>query len=75
MKSGRATADREDGHRRSARTVPEWITPELIDETVRVWQPYYTHALSEQEAVDILCSVSRMVEILATTAQTPDGTS
>ena len=64
MKSDRATAEREDGHGRSARTVPDWITPELIDETIRVWQPYYREPLTRQDAIEMLSDISRLVAVL-----------
>ena len=72
MKSDRATAEREDGHGRSARTLPDWITPELIDETIRVWQPYYGRELTEDDAVFILDGTARLFAVLNSTPPTDD---
>ena len=70
MKSDRATAGCTDGHDRSARTVPDWITPELIEETLRVWQPYYASTLTAKDAAYILTGVGRLLETLT---QPSDG--
>ena len=44
---------------------PEWITPALIAATLRVWQAYYTTALSEEDAVAILQTVGRLFGVVA----------
>lgn len=41
-----------------------WITPELIEETLQTWQPYYNEPLSEADAVEILQSVGRLLDCL-----------
>ena len=44
---------------------PPWITTELIELTIRVWQPYYQLLLSPEDAVTILTGVGRLYEALA----------
>lgn len=44
---------------------PEWITPELIQITLKVWQPRYKAQLSEDDARTILLSVGRLFDTLA----------
>ena len=39
---------------------PAWITPELIDRTIEVWQPYYEKVLTPEEAVTMIQSVGRL---------------
>jgi hypothetical protein len=39
---------------------PEWITPELIERTIEVWQPYYEEVLTPEEAVTMIQSVGRL---------------
>jgi len=41
---------------------PVWITPELVEETLQTWQPYYNQELSECDAVEILQSVARLID-------------
>ena len=44
---------------------PDWITAELIEATIRVWQPYYEAVLSPEEAVTIILGVGRLYEVLS----------
>ncbi|MBR9804760.1 hypothetical protein GYB59_25040 [bacterium] len=46
--------------------VPSWITPELIESTIRTWQPYYTEVLTLEEAVTMILGVSRLYQVLST---------
>ncbi len=46
-------------------TLPAWITPELVRQTRKTWQPYYKEELSEQDAVTILLGVGRLLEVLS----------
>lgn len=44
---------------------PEWITPELIAETVEVWQPYYAEELTTADAIGILRQVGLLFDTLS----------
>ena len=44
---------------------PAWITPELVAQTLKVWQPRYKDQLSAEDAVTILLSASRLFDVLA----------
>lgn len=41
-----------------------WITPDLIAETIEVWQPKYAQALTEQDAIEILLNVAALFDAL-----------
>lgn len=43
---------------------PRWISPELVAETLQTWQPYYQEALTPEEAVAIIKSAGRLVDVL-----------
>lgn len=44
---------------------PEWITPELVENTIRVWQSFYGKAqLSPADAVQILVGTGRLLTVL-----------
>lgn len=47
---------------------PDWITPELIEQTIRVWQPYYRATLTPEEAVTMILRVGRLFEALSSEA-------
>ncbi len=44
---------------------PDWITAELIEQTIRVWQPYYATILTPEEAVTMIQSVGRLYQALS----------
>ena len=44
---------------------PEWITAELIEATIRVWQPYYADLLSPEEAVTMILTAGRLYQALS----------
>ena len=44
---------------------PDWITPELIEQTIRVWQPYYAELVTPEEAVTMILNVGRLYDVLS----------
>ena len=44
---------------------PAWVTAELIEHTIRVWQPYYEGQLTPDEALAIIINVGRLFRVLA----------
>ena len=46
---------------------PEWITAELIVDTISTWQPYYDGQLTSEDALEILLGVGRLMDILEQT--------
>lgn len=43
---------------------PTWIDDELIADTISTWQPYYDTPLTEQDAIEMLVNVGRLIETL-----------
>jgi hypothetical protein len=41
---------------------PDWITAELIEATIRVWQPYYVEVLTPEEAVTMIQTAGRLYQ-------------
>ena len=39
---------------------PTWITPELVERTIKVWQPHYHDVITAEEAVTMIQSVGRL---------------
>jgi hypothetical protein len=44
---------------------PDWITAELIVQTIRVWQPYYEALVTPEEAVTMILSAGRLYQALS----------
>ena len=44
---------------------PDWITTELVEETIRVWQPYFKDVLTPEEAVTMIRNVGWLFQALS----------
>lgn len=44
---------------------PAWITPELVELTRKVWQPYYDEPLTIEDSITILRNAGSLLEALA----------
>lgn len=44
---------------------PIWVTRELIEDTIRVWQPYYEPPLTADDALAIIQSASQLFQVLS----------
>jgi len=42
---------------------PRWVTPELLADTLRVWEPYYG-SLTPQDGLNIILNVSNLFDVL-----------
>lgn len=47
---------------------PDWITPALIERTIKVWQPYYAEVLSVEEAITMIQNAGRLFSALSSEA-------
>lgn len=43
---------------------PKWITPDDIEETIRVWQPNYRQLLTPVNALEILINTHNLLGVL-----------
>ena len=44
--------------------LPAWVTTGFIDETMRVWQPRSKKALTQDDAIEIIMNMSRLLDVL-----------
>lgn len=44
---------------------PAWVTSELLDQTIKVWQPYDQHALTAQDALEMMLNVGHLFDVLS----------
>jgi len=44
--------------------VPDWITVELIRQTLETWQPYYQDSLSVEDAITMILNVGQLFRVL-----------
>lgn len=60
-KSSESIHDPDEGcEEQSGLECPDWVDEGLIQETLKIWQPYYQKALTYEDAVAILITVSRL---------------
>ncbi len=43
---------------------PEWVTAELLSDTLAAWQPYYAEDLTAADAMEILLAAGRLFDAL-----------
>ncbi len=44
---------------------PPWVTVELLEHTIRVWQDFYQDQLISEDALAIIMGADRMFELLS----------
>jgi len=45
---------------------PDWVTAELLEEAIEVWQPYYEEDLTVEDALEITLNVGRLADVIST---------
>lgn len=48
---------------------PDWVTAELISDTLSTWQPYYADTLTPEDALRIILNVGRFIDVLVLDAE------
>jgi hypothetical protein len=51
--------------RQRAEAVPAWVSDDLINRTLAVWQPYYKFRLTTDDAVGIILRVGMLMNVLS----------
>ena len=65
-RSTRKTADAEKAPvTQVPADAPAWVSADLIEQTLRTWQPYYQTALTPEDALYIIMSVGRLFDVLS----------
>jgi len=49
---------------------PPWVSAELIELTLKTWQPYYRETLTPEDAAYIIMSVGRLFDVLSRGVET-----
>jgi hypothetical protein len=44
---------------------PGWVTPELLAQTLRVWQPDYEHTLTVEDVLEMMLNVGQLFDVLS----------
>lgn len=57
--------NREDAKSIVPAGTPVWITPELVEATIRTWQPYYKTLLTIDDAIEIIRNAGLLFRALS----------
>lgn len=44
---------------------PSWVTEELIELTLKTWQPFYSHQLIETDALEMILGVDQLFGVMS----------
>ena len=44
---------------------PDWVTSDLLEQTIIIWQPYYDEALTVDDALEMLVGVGSLLRVFA----------
>lgn len=43
---------------------PDWVTPQLIQDTLDTWNSHYAEALKPEDALEILINVNNLFQVI-----------
>jgi len=64
MSHSKANRRKEGNDQRSRSELPDWVSEDLIQKTVEIWQPYYSNGLTRDDAIAIIKNVGGLFECL-----------
>lgn len=54
-----------DAVARALSGAPDWVTPELLEKTLRTWQPFYEEPLIAEDALEMIMGVGRLLDVIS----------
>ena len=48
----------------TVRGAPSWITPEVVEDTLKTFRPHYGEKMTPQDALEFLLNVGQLFELL-----------
>lgn len=64
MPRSKTNRRKNDPDRWSGSDLPDWISEELIQKTVEIWQPYYPDQLTRNDAIAIIKNAGGVIDCL-----------
>lgn len=46
---------------------PSWVTADLIERTIKIWQPFYTNPLIPEDALEMIMGVDQLFSVVSRT--------
>ncbi len=64
MRNSKTNRLKEEREQRSRSDLPDWVTHDLLQQTVENWQPYYSNQLTREDAIAIINNVGGVIDCL-----------
>ena len=64
MRNSKTNRRMEECDQRSRSDLPDWVSDELLQKTIEIWQPYYPNQLTRDDAIAIINNVGGVIDCL-----------
>jgi len=64
MQNSKTNRPKEEREQRSRSDLPDWVSDDLLQKTVEIWQPYYPDQLTREDAIAIINNVGGVIDCL-----------
>ena len=64
MRNPKTSQRREVRDEQSRSDLPDWVSDELLQKTIEIWQPYYPNQLTRDDAIAIINNVGGVIDCL-----------
>ncbi len=64
MRNSKTNRPEEEREQRSRSDLPDWVSDDLLQKTVEIWQPYYPDQLTREDAIAIINNVGGVIDCL-----------
>ncbi|MEO2030665.1 MAG: hypothetical protein ABGZ35_01125 [Planctomycetaceae bacterium] len=64
MRNSKTNRLKEEREQRSRSDLPDWVSDDLLQKTVEIWQPYYSNQLTREDAIAIINNVGGVIDCL-----------
>lgn len=64
MRNSKTNRHKEERDQKSRSDLPDWVSDELLQKTIEIWQPYYPNQLTRDDAIAIINNVGGVIDCL-----------
>ncbi|MEM8669247.1 MAG: hypothetical protein AAGG48_17120 [Planctomycetota bacterium] len=64
MRNSKTNRRKQERDRKSCSDLPDWVSDELLQKTIEIWQPYYPNQLTRDDAIAIINNVGGVIDCL-----------
>jgi hypothetical protein len=64
MRNSKTNRRRDERDQKSRSDLPDWVSDELLQKTIEIWQPYYPNQLTRDDAIAIINNVGGVIDCL-----------